>query len=224
MAAGTRGTPPPSDPSKRTREEPGEVRSSGHGRALERFLPSLVSRGVSSAAAGLWETDREPRPESEPPLAAAALGRHPVVPLGAAAPEGARERRGTGWQSLRDSDPCACRASPRAYGTWGHAWRRGGLRAPPAPEARTPCMAHCPLLSRGKPSPHGPSETRQRRCFSRSLARLLCNPAPLTARVCRLYLPMPSTDCLAFVPAPACPPDSHLQACNSSSKHHGPEA
>ncbi|XP_053792738.1 uncharacterized protein LOC128784887 [Vidua chalybeata] len=56
----------------------------------------------------------------------------------------------------------------------------------------------CPLLSPGGLSPHGPSETRQRRCFSRSVARLLCNLALLTALFCRLCLPLPSTDRLAF--------------------------
>lgn len=124
---------------------------------------------------------------------------------GAAASEGAPEGRRTGWRSLRDSDPCGCWAAPRACGVWGEAREHGGLRAPPAPEARTPCVAQytvwlpCPAVP-GGPSPHSPSETRQRCCVSRSVARLLCNPAPLTARVSRLCLPMASTDRFAFLP------------------------
>lgn len=71
----------------------------------------------------------------------------------------------------------------------------------------------------GGPSPHGPSEARQRRCFSRSVARLLCHPAPLTAGVCRPRCPwLARTDlllcqvcALARVPplrarSPACDP------------------
>lgn len=64
------------------------------------------------------------RARERPPLPAAALGRHPVVPLGAAASEGARERRRTGWQSLRDSDPRGCRATESLWyvGTCSGKW------------------------------------------------------------------------------------------------------
>lgn len=54
------------------------MRSTGNGRALERFFRARIQERRR-----FWDRDRD----RDPPLAAAALGRHPVVLLGTAASE-----------------------------------------------------------------------------------------------------------------------------------------
>lgn len=158
MAAGTRDTPLPSDLSKHTREVPGEFKSTGDGRALERFLPSLVSRGVSRGAAGLRDTGTERGRESDRPWRPRREGATQWCRLVRPRPRAPGRGGGRGGNPSGTVTRVAA-GPPRACGMWGHARGRGGLRAPPATEARTPCMAQCTvwLLSPAVPGETVPS-------------------------------------------------------------------
>lgn len=197
-AAGTRGTPLPSDLSKRTRTS-----EEHRGWACFRTFPP-GSYPEAPPGSGR-ETGSDGGGETRP----------------------RRPRRSGATQWCRWARPCLW--APRRGGGRGGNPRgsvtrvaAGRLREPvvcaeilgdmlgsapllPHKHARhvwrSPRCGSYPLLSwSGARSLNGPSETRQRRRFSRSLARLLCNAAPLTARVSRLCLSMASTDRFASVP------------------------